>query len=161
MFLANLTGYSLYFNIISMIDQNLIKTVANIITNQLITISVKNNKDLENLISKENIIELATLFNDSKINNQGLSKAIEILVQNPEFKLSKVLEENKLMQITDTSALQLVVDAVLVNNLPQVEQYKAGKTNVIGFLVGQCMKQAGGNGNPKIFSELLTKKLEI
>lgn len=159
MFLANLTAYSLCFNIISMIDQNLIKTVANIITNQLITYSTKNNKDLENLVSKENIIELATLFNDNKINNQGLSKAIDILAQNPESNLSKVLEENKLIQTTDTNALQLIVDTVLGNNPSQVEQYKAGKTNVIGFLVGQCMKQAGGSGNPKIFNELLTINL--
>jgi aspartyl-tRNA(Asn)/glutamyl-tRNA(Gln) amidotransferase subunit B len=142
-----------------MTDQSLIKTIANIITNQLITYSTKNDKPLESIISKENIIELATLFNESKINNQGLSKAIDLIVENPEIGLGTILEENKLIQTTDTGALQVIVEAILEGNPAQVEQYKSGKVNVIGFLVGQCMKQAGGSGNPKIFNELLAAKL--
>jgi aspartyl-tRNA(Asn)/glutamyl-tRNA(Gln) amidotransferase subunit B len=143
-----------------MIDQSLIKTVANIITNQLITYSTKNDKPLESLISKENIIKLATLFNENKISNQGLSKAIELVIETPNIGLNTILEDNKLIQTTDTGALQVIVDSVLESNPAQVEQYKSGKINVIGFLVGQCMKQAGGSGNPKIFNELLTAKLQ-
>jgi aspartyl-tRNA(Asn)/glutamyl-tRNA(Gln) amidotransferase subunit B len=142
-----------------MTDQALIKTIANIITNQLITYSSRNNKPLETLISRENIIELAKLFNENKINNQGLSKAIELIVEKPESDLNSILEENKLIQSTDTGVLQLIVVAVIEQNQIQVDQYKAGKVNVIGFLVGQCMKQAGGSGNPKIFNELLSTKL--
>jgi Asp-tRNA(Asn)/Glu-tRNA(Gln) amidotransferase B subunit len=142
-----------------MIDQSLIKTIANIITNQLITYSSKNNKALESLVSKQNIIELAQLFNDNNISNQGLSKAIELIAQNPELDLLELLNQNKLIQTTDTGALQVIVDEVLSNNPAQVERYKSGKTNIIGFLVGQCMKQAGGSGNPKVFNELLTVKL--
>jgi aspartyl-tRNA(Asn)/glutamyl-tRNA(Gln) amidotransferase subunit B len=143
-----------------MTDQILIKTVANIITNQLITYSIKNNLPLEGLISKQNILELAQLFNDSKISNQGLSKAIELIIQSPSSDLSTILEDNKLLQTTDTGALQSIVDTVIEGNPTQVEQYKSGKINIIGFLVGQCMKQAGGSGNPKVFNELLTTKLQ-
>jgi aspartyl-tRNA(Asn)/glutamyl-tRNA(Gln) amidotransferase subunit B len=142
-----------------MTDQSLIKTIANIITNQLITYSVKNNKALETLVSKPNIIELATLFNQNKISNQGLAKAIELIIEKPESNLATILEQNKLIQTTDTEALELIVQTVLGNNPAQVEQYKSGKISVIGFLVGQCMKQAGGSGNPKLFNELLTAKL--
>jgi aspartyl-tRNA(Asn)/glutamyl-tRNA(Gln) amidotransferase subunit B len=142
-----------------MTDQSLIKTIANIITNQLITYSTKNDKPLENLISKENIVELATLFNESKISNQGLSRAIELVIENANSNLQNILEEHQLLQTTDTGALQVIVDSVLESNPAQVEQYKAGKINVIGFLVGQCMKQAGGSGNPKVFNDLLTAKL--
>jgi aspartyl-tRNA(Asn)/glutamyl-tRNA(Gln) amidotransferase subunit B len=143
-----------------MTDQILIKTVANIITNQLITYSIKNNLPLEGLISKQNILELAQLFNDSKISNQGLSKAIELIIQSPSSDLSTILEDNKLLQTTDTGALQSIVDTVIEGNPAQVEQYKSGKINIIGFLVGQCMKQAGGSGNPKVFNELLATKLQ-
>lgn len=139
-----------------MTDQSLIKTIANIITNQLITYSTKFSKPLEGLISKENIIELARLFNQNKISNQGLSSAIELIIKKPNSDLNKILDEHKLIQTTDTNALQSIVDAVLESNPAQLEQYKAGKVNVIGFLVGQCMKIAGGSGNPKLFNELLT-----
>ena len=142
-----------------MTDQSLIKTIANIITNQLVTYSTKYNKPLEQLISKEHILELATLFNQNKISNQGLSKAIELVIENPNSDLNQILKENKLTQTNDIEALQPIVDVVLSTNLAQVEQYKSGKVNIIGFLVGQCMKQAGGSGNPKIFNELLAAKL--
>jgi aspartyl-tRNA(Asn)/glutamyl-tRNA(Gln) amidotransferase subunit B len=142
-----------------MTDQALTKTIANIITNNLITLGSKINKPLASLVFKENIIELARLFNDSKINNQGLAKAIEILSENKEQNLTKVLEANKLLQVTDVAALSVVVENVMAQNPTQVEQYQSGKVNIIGFLVGQCMKTSGGSGNPKIFNELLTAKL--
>jgi aspartyl-tRNA(Asn)/glutamyl-tRNA(Gln) amidotransferase subunit B len=142
-----------------MTEQALTKTIANIITNNLITLGSKTNKPLASLVSKENIIELAKLFNESKINNQGLAKAIEILSENKDQNLMKVLEDNKLLQVTDVTALTAVVENVIAQNPTQVEQYQSGKVNIIGFLVGQCMKTSGGSGNPKIFNELLTSKI--
>ena len=142
-----------------MTDQSLIKTIANIITNNLITQSSRLNKPVDELMSKQNIIDLATYFNENKINNQGLSKAIEVLVDSPSLELDEVITKYNLIQNTDTNALQVIVDSILENNPAQVEQYKTGKVNVIGFLVGQCMKQASGNGNPKIFNELLVAKI--
>jgi Asp-tRNA(Asn)/Glu-tRNA(Gln) amidotransferase B subunit len=51
------------------------------------------------------------------------------------------------------------VDAVLAESASQIAEYKAGKTNLFGFFVGQCMKKSAGQGNPKIFTEIITKKL--
>jgi aspartyl-tRNA(Asn)/glutamyl-tRNA(Gln) amidotransferase subunit B len=48
---------------------------------------------------------------------------------------------------------------VLEENIAQVAEYKSGKVNLFGFFVGQCMKASAGQGNPKIFTEILTKKL--
>lgn len=70
-----------------------------------------------------------------------------------------VVDERSMCQTTDTSALEPIVDAVLARCTDQVAQYKDGNTKVIGFLVGQCMKEAKGNGNPKLFNQLLTAKL--
>jgi aspartyl-tRNA(Asn)/glutamyl-tRNA(Gln) amidotransferase subunit B len=142
-----------------MTDQALTKTIANIITNNLITLGSKTSKPLEDIITKTEIVELAKLFNDSKINNQGLAKAIEILSKNKDQNLNQIVEENKLLQVTDVTALAAVVQNVITQNVLQVEQYQSGKVNIIGFLVGQCMKTSNGSGNPKIFNELLTAKL--
>ena len=138
----------------------LVKTIANIITGNLLGQATKLNREVDTLISKENLIELARLFESSKINNQGVAKAIDILVQNPDSSLDSILTENNLLQITDTSALAGFVDKVIAENSEKVTEYKSGKVQLIGFFVGQCMKISGGTGNPKLFNELLVEKLK-
>ena len=138
----------------------LVKTIANIITGNLLGQATKLNREVDTLISKENLIELARLFESTKINNQGVAKAIDILVQNPNSSLESILIENNLLQITDSSALAGFVEKVIAENSEKVNEYKAGKVQLIGFFVGQCMKISGGTGNPKIFNELLTDKLK-
>lgn len=68
-------------------------------------------------------------------------------------------EKLGLKQSNDTGALEAIVDEVLAQNAPQVEEYKGGKENLFGFFVGQCMKASKGQGNPKMFTEILKKKL--
>jgi aspartyl-tRNA(Asn)/glutamyl-tRNA(Gln) amidotransferase subunit B len=55
--------------------------------------------------------------------------------------------------------MEAVVDSVLAANSNQVTEYKSGKVNLFGFFVGVCMKESKGQGNPKIFTDILTKKL--
>ena len=71
----------------------------------------------------------------------------------------KVVDERGMRQVSDTGALEPVVDAVLARCGEQVEQYRGGNTKVAGFLVGQCMKESRGKGNPKLFNQLLSEKL--
>lgn len=139
----------------------LLKTIANIISTNLIAQASKLDKPLQDLISKENLIELAKLFEENKLSNQGLSKAIEILSTSPEKTLDDILTQNNLLQINDTEALKSIVDKVISENGEQVQQYQTGKTQVIGYLVGQCMKLSKVKGNPKLFNELLTKSLTV
>jgi len=70
-----------------------------------------------------------------------------------------IVEEKGLAQVSDNSALESVVDAVLAKNPGEVEKYKAGKTNLLGFFVGQAMKDLKGKGNPGILNGLFKKKL--
>jgi aspartyl-tRNA(Asn)/glutamyl-tRNA(Gln) amidotransferase subunit B len=70
-----------------------------------------------------------------------------------------IIDREGLRQITDVSALAGIIDAVLAGNPKQVEQYKGGKTTVIGFLVGQVMKASRGQANPQVVNELLREKL--
>jgi len=70
-----------------------------------------------------------------------------------------VYETEKPEQITDTSAIEKMIDEVIAANPKQVEQYRAGKTTVKGFFVGQVMKASKGQANPQAVNQLLDKKL--
>ncbi len=70
-----------------------------------------------------------------------------------------IVEREGLKQISDTGALARIVDEVIANSPKQVEQYKAGKTTVIGYLVGQVMKASKGQANPQAVNELIKEKL--
>jgi aspartyl-tRNA(Asn)/glutamyl-tRNA(Gln) amidotransferase subunit B len=68
-------------------------------------------------------------------------------------------EEGRPQQSTDTSALEKMIDDVLAANPRQLEQYRAGKTTMLGFFVGQVMKASKGQASPQLLNELLAKKL--
>ena len=70
-----------------------------------------------------------------------------------------IMEREGLQQISDSGALGKIIDEVIAANPKQVEQYRGGKTTVIGFLVGQVMKPARGQANPAAVNELLKAKL--
>ena len=71
----------------------------------------------------------------------------------------QIVQEKGLTQLSDEGALGQIVDEVLAKNPAQVEQYKQGKPQVLGFLVGQVMKASGGKANPGKVNELLKQKL--
>jgi aspartyl-tRNA(Asn)/glutamyl-tRNA(Gln) amidotransferase subunit B len=70
-----------------------------------------------------------------------------------------VYEREKPQQITDTAALEKMIDEIVAANPKQVEQYRAGKTTLIGFFVGQAMKASKGQAQPELLNELVKKKL--
>jgi len=70
-----------------------------------------------------------------------------------------IVEEKGLVQVTDVSALEEIVSKILARSPKEIEDYKNGKTKVIGFFVGQVMKETRGKANPKIVNEILTGKL--
>ena len=72
----------------------------------------------------------------------------------------RVVDERGMRQSTDADALGAIVDEVLDRCQSQVRQYHEGNRKVVGFLVGQCMKASKGSGNPKMFNQLLTQRLE-
>ncbi|MDC4205540.1 MAG: hypothetical protein MPW14_22765 [Candidatus Manganitrophus sp.] len=72
----------------------------------------------------------------------------------------KIVEEKGLVQVSDESALEGVIDEVMTANPKEVEGYRAGKEKLLGFFVGQVMKRSGGKANPGKLNELLKKKLQ-
>jgi aspartyl-tRNA(Asn)/glutamyl-tRNA(Gln) amidotransferase subunit B len=71
-----------------------------------------------------------------------------------------IVQEKGLVQVSDTGAIEAMVDEVLEKNPGQVEQYRGGKETVFGFFVGQVMKASKGKANPQVVNELLLKKLK-
>lgn len=74
---------------------------------------------------------------------------------------AQLVDELGLRQVSDTSVIEKTVDDVLAANTTQVEQYRAGKQQVFGFLVGQVMKALQGKANPGVANEILKKKLGV
>ncbi|MBZ4409656.1 Asp-tRNA(Asn)/Glu-tRNA(Gln) amidotransferase subunit GatB [Myxococcus faecalis] len=70
-----------------------------------------------------------------------------------------IVAEKGLAQVSDTGAIEAVVDDILAKNLGEVEKYRAGKKQVFGFFVGQVMRAMKGKGNPALVNDLLKKKL--
>ena len=71
----------------------------------------------------------------------------------------EIVEEKGLRQVTDSGAIEAIVDSVLGANQDKVEEYRGGKEKLLGFFVGQVMKQSQGKANPKIVNDLLKQKL--
>ncbi len=73
----------------------------------------------------------------------------------------EIIVTHGLKQVTDSGAIEALVDQVLAENPEQADQFRAGKAKVLGFLVGQVMKKSAGKANPKQVNELLRSKLQI
>ena len=71
-----------------------------------------------------------------------------------------IIEEKGLVQVSDVAAIEAIVAEILSEAPQQVEQYKNGKTKVVGFFVGQVMKKTKGKANPQVVNDVLKKALE-
>jgi aspartyl-tRNA(Asn)/glutamyl-tRNA(Gln) amidotransferase subunit B len=103
--------------------------------------------------------KLLTLIKNNTISGRQAKDVFEIMVETSQDP-DKIVAERGMTQITDTSAIDAAIDAVMAANGDKVEQYRAGKVQVMGWFVGQVMKATQGKANPAMCSELLKKKLE-
>ncbi|MGA3128657.1 MAG: Asp-tRNA(Asn)/Glu-tRNA(Gln) amidotransferase subunit GatB [Candidatus Korobacteraceae bacterium] len=100
----------------------------------------------------------ADLLEDGTISSKILKELYDhAFEQKVDFPV--IYEKEKPQQITDTAEIEKMIDEVLAASPKQVEQYRAGKTTMIGFFVGQVMKASKGKANPAVLNELLAKKL--
>ncbi|MBR2412594.1 MAG: Asp-tRNA(Asn)/Glu-tRNA(Gln) amidotransferase GatCAB subunit B, partial [Alphaproteobacteria bacterium] len=71
----------------------------------------------------------------------------------------EIADKHGMKQMTDTGAIESIIDEVIAANPAQVEQYKSGKVGLLGFFVGNVMKKTAGTANPAVVNEILRKKL--
>ena len=104
------------------------------------------------------VVSLAGLLSEGAISAKQGREVVELMAASGKDAVA-IVDERGMRQVTDDSALQPIVDEVIAACPDQVQQFRDGNSRVVGFLVGQCMKRAKGNGNPKRFNELLVASM--
>ena len=112
----------------------------------------------ETKLNADNLTELAGLIENKTISNAGGKKIFSVILEQDK-KVSELVDELGLAQVSDTSALEAIADEVLANNEKSIADYRNGKTNALGYLVGQCMKASKGKANPGMLKEIIIGKL--
>ena len=109
-------------------------------------------------VSAENLAELIRTLSTGKINN---NQAREVFVEmfNSGKIADEVIKEKGFEQISDSMAIEKIVDEIIEKNQNQVEAYKNGNEKLFGFFVGQVMKASQGKANPQIVNQILKDKL--
>ncbi len=113
----------------------------------------------ESPIPAEHIGELVGLIASGELSGK-LAKDIFTKMYAEGLSAKTIMDRDGLRQISDTGAIEKIIDEVLAANPKQVEQYKGGKPTVIGFLVGQVMKASKGQANPGAVNEMMKAKLD-
>ncbi len=112
----------------------------------------------ESPISPENLGKLVDLITSNVINGKTAKDVFEIMAETGDSP-DKIVEERGLKQVTDTAAIEAVIDEVIAANSDNVAAYRGGKVALMGWFVGQVMKASKGKANPGMVNELLKKKL--
>ena len=112
----------------------------------------------ETKLTPENLAELISLIEKNTISN-NIGKQIIVDMMKSGEKASKIVESRGLSQISDEGAIKEICQKVADANPEQVEKYKAGKVQLLGFFVGQVMKETKGRANPKAVNDLMKEIL--
>ncbi len=136
------------------------KRVANLLLGELV--GRLNAAELElpqSPVSMQGIVQAADLVEEGKLSSKQIKGLFDICFEkNEDF--PAVYESEKPQQISDTGAIETMIDEVIAANPKQVEQYRGGKKTVSAFFVGQVMRLSKGQANPALLNELVVKKLD-
>ena len=136
------------------------KLTANWIITEMLALAKKSSLDVRDYpVTSKDLAILLTYIKNEIISNKQAKKIFERMWVNKE-KPQEIIENEGLEQISDLGELNKVVDNIIKNNYKSVEDYRSGKTKLLGFFVGQIMKETQGKANPKIVNKLLKEKLK-
>jgi aspartyl-tRNA(Asn)/glutamyl-tRNA(Gln) amidotransferase subunit B len=110
-------------------------------------------------IVPERLGGLIRLIGEGMISNTIAKQVFEIMLSE-EAAATEIVEREGLAQVSDTGAIETVVQEILDANPGQLAAYRSGKTKLLGFFVGQCMSRMKGKANPQMVNDVLLKKLE-
>lgn len=124
---------------------------------------VKNEKtgiiDDIRIIAPSDLSELVEMLAENTINGKQAKEIFIKMLDGESGTPREIANKFGMKQMTDTAAIESIIDEVITANPSQVEQYKSGKTGLLGFFVGNVMKKTGGTANPSVVNEILRKKL--
>ena len=135
------------------------KTVSNWMMGELMKLLNEENKQIEECSLKpEHLTGLLGLIDKGIISGKIAKTVFEEMYKTGKT-ADAIVKEKGLVQITDEAGIEAVVDEVLQKNPKEVARFKTGEEKLIGFFIGQIMKETKGKANPEIVNELLKKKL--
>jgi len=136
------------------------KLASNWVTGDLFGALNKLGKEIrESPVSAESLGELVDLISDKTISGRIAKDVFDIMLETGEAP-AKIVEKRGLKQVTDTGAIEKIVDEIIATNPDQVEQVKT-KPKTLGWFVGQVMKATQGKANPQAVNDILREKLEV
>ena len=136
------------------------RLAANWVLTEILRVLKEKNISIDEFsVEPENIGKLIKLIKANTISSKIAKDVFEILLsenKDPEI----IVKEKGLVQITDNSEIEKIVEQVLAENPQSVEDYKAGKSNALKYLVGQSMRLSKGKANPQMINEMILARLE-
>ncbi len=148
-----------YFEDTVKLSRSEAKLCANWIIGELSSLLNKNNLDIsESKVTASQLANMLRRITDNTISGKIAKQVFEAL-WNGERDVDSIIEKHGWKQVTDTGAIEKLIDEVIAKNPKQLEAYRNGKEKLFGFFVGQVMKLSKGKANPKQVNELLKKKI--
>ena len=144
----------------NVVNGNDAKLSANWIINELLgALNKDGNKSItKSPVSAKQLSALIKLISDDTISGK-IAKDVFAEMYKTGKNPDEIIEEKELKQVTDTSAIEALIDEVIADNPDNVAKYHNGKVKLFGFFIGQVVKKSQGKANPAVVNELLKKKL--
>ena len=135
------------------------KLVANWVTGELAALLNRESLDFDRSpISPARLARLIARIADGTLSSKTAKEVFDAMAKG-ECDVDAIVEARGLKQVSDASALEVIVDKIIESNAAQVAEYRAGKDKVLAFFVGQAMKASKGRANPQQLNDILKKKL--
>lgn len=110
-------------------------------------------------VSASQLAELLSFIVDDSISSSSAKKVFDLMWDTQES-AADIIEKHGLRQVSDLGEMEAILDNIIAQNPEQVSEFKAGKTKLMAFFVGQMMKATQGKANPKLVTDLIRKKLQ-
>lgn len=148
-----------YFETAARVAGDDAKRTAHWVMGDLLGLLNKEGKEIaESPVSAEMLGGMLQRINDNTISGK-IAKQVFDCMWNGEGDADAIIEQKGLKQVTDSAAIEKIIDEIIANNPQPLEQYRAGKDKLFGFFVGQVMKATQGKANPAQVNALLKQKL--
>lgn len=152
-----------YFeSVVTNIPKNCGKTAANFISQELSTLMNRDNKNIrESKITSDILASLINRVIDGSISNKNAKYVLSIMWDKGQYDIDKIIKEERLDQIKDTSLIIEIIDNVISNNKTAAMEYLSGKEKAFNSLIGQIMKASNGRIDPSNINTILKQRIEI
>ena len=144
----------------TLVEINEPKAVANIILTEVLRVLNEKSFTIRDFsISETRLADLVQLKLDDKVNSSAMQDIFNAML-NSDKSAENLAKELNLIQVSDSNFIDPIIDEVISNNPDEVARYRDGKKALIGFFIGQVMKQSKGKANPQQVRERISEKLE-